>query len=140
MVGPGFRDDHAQLVDDVLFAEVRDDRADESAGRDLGRVSGEEFGDSRDAVADDVLEQAAREPPHPVLAVGQNRPRVPRLLQVVAVDALHVNRLTAQVAGLNDAAQPAGRMAELFVMATGDLERLRFAAATSYAGLDALEA
>ena len=56
--------------------------------------------------------------------VGKQHSRVSRVIQFVAVIALHVDRSSTEVAALDEISHPACDVAELIVMTGGELEPL----------------
>ena len=82
---------------------------------------GQKLCDARDAVADYVLQQLARQAADPVTAIAQHRPCVGRIAEVVAIVALHVNWTVTQVSFRHQHAHAPGNVAELVVMSNRNL-------------------
>src|SRR5438128_652338 len=107
-----------------MFATASEGGTDKTVGDHLGAVPGEELGDAGNTVANDVVQQLAGQLSHPMLLVRQQRPRVAPLPQFVAVVAFHVDGGAAEVTPRHQLAKSPRRMAELGVMAGGNLEAL----------------
>src|SRR2546422_2824691 len=85
-------------------------------GDDPRVVPPEELRDSCNAVADDVLQEATRQLPHPVAPVLQKRLRIPRVAEIVAVIALHVDDRIAKVPGADQVSHTSRGVTELSVV------------------------
>ena len=88
----------------------------------LRRLGREELRNPRDAVADDVLGQAARQPPDPMLAIAKEGACVAGLRKVVAIRALDVQRGTAQISAPDERPHSSRDVTELIVVSCRQLQ------------------
>ena len=117
-----FQDGHSQLIDEFSLSQILEKRANESKGKDLGLIAAEKLRDPRNAVADDILQKLARQSSNPMPLIPQNGSRVSGAAQFVPIVALHVHRSLPQEAASYQRPHAPCRMAELVVVAGGDLE------------------
>src|SRR5260370_496068 len=114
--------DNPQLIHDVALAHTLEERTRKPACDYLGRITGQELGDAGNTMANDVVQKLAGESADPVLLVAQERSRIPRPRDFVAVVAFHVHRPVAQEPTLHESPHAPCDMGELVVMPGSDLE------------------
>ena len=117
-------DEDPDLVDDPFFSDALQEGTRESVGDHFGPVAGQELRDLADPVADDILEEGARQLPHPMIFVAEKGLGKPRVRKIVTVLAFHVDRLAAQIAALDQFPHADHGMRELGIMPGDDLEPL----------------
>ena len=93
-------------------------------GEDIRLIGRQELSNSCNSVTDDVVEQFARQATLPVLAVAEKRLGVSHVGKVIAVRTFHVNGWPAQIAAGYQTPHSAGRVCELIVVTSSDLESL----------------
>ena len=91
-------DDDPYFVGDSFFTDTLQKWTGKAVGDDRRPVSGQELGDLADAVTDDILKQGPGELSYPMIPVAQKRLGIARIGKFIAVLALHVHGLPAQVA------------------------------------------
>src|SRR6267378_6938587 len=116
-------DNHPQLVDNVGFAHAFQEGTDDAMRDYSGRVGGQVLRDPGNPVADDIVQESARQPANPMSLVGEERRGVSGAPKLVAVVALHVYRAGTQKAGLDQRSHASRSVPELIVVPDGDLQR-----------------
>src|SRR5215467_12761988 len=74
-----------EFIHNPSFANPPKRWAYKSIGNHFRLVSGEEFRNAGDAVADNVVEQLSRKSPHPMVLISQKCPRIAGIREIVAV-------------------------------------------------------
>ena len=119
-------DHHAQFIQNFLSAEAPESRALMRPGIDFGEIVVEEFGQSGDSVADNVVKQLPWQLPHPVTAISEKRADITCIFQIVGKMAFQVDGFPTEKSPFYQPAHFEHLECKLIVMACGNFQATGF--------------